>query len=105
MKNYSYAAFAVVFALLATSRPAFAEQTTDSVRQAVEYLTDGVDEVPLTGQPGPVATTGDNAFSVVLGSYANQTLAPVVAAAFVEKRSRRRLWTHRLLQTARNQPI
>lgn len=64
----------------------FAAQTqSQSAEDAVAFLTNGVDEIPPRGLPGPIVSLGENSFPVVLGKYQGSALAPLVSASFVQK--------------------
>ena len=75
----------LVVALTHPVSPASAQNNASNADDAVAFLTNGVDSIPVFGVPGPIVSFDDSSFPVVLAQYEGATYAPVVSAAFVEK--------------------
>jgi len=65
--------------------PAFAQDYSITIKNAVNFLSNGVDSLPIRGLPGPIVPFGENSFPVVLAEYGDEALVPVVSASFVDK--------------------
>lgn len=75
----------LVVALTHPVSPASAQNNASNADDAVAFLTNGVDSIPVFGVPGPIVSFDDSSFPVVLAQYEGASYAPVVSAAFVEK--------------------
>ena len=75
----------VVVASVLASLPVVAQDFSEPIKDAVAFLSEGVDSLPVRGAPGPIVPFDDNSFPVVLAGYGDSTLAPVVSASFVDR--------------------